>query len=89
MQSRISIVKVHWNSRQEPEFTKVRRRSVQDKYPLLAPPPRFFCSRSVELWGQVPIGGSLREFVNSGNGYPEKDEKQSQKRQNWARNGIV
>ncbi|GJX84296.1 hypothetical protein Tco_0335070 [Tanacetum coccineum] len=24
-----------------------------------------------------------------GNGYPEKDKKQSQKRQNWARNGIV
>ncbi|GJW36291.1 hypothetical protein Tco_0059211 [Tanacetum coccineum] len=26
---------------------------------------------------------------STGNGYPEKDEKQSQKRQNWARNGIV
>nr|GFD16863.1 putative reverse transcriptase domain-containing protein [Tanacetum cinerariifolium] len=34
-QSRISIVKVHWNSRRGPEFTLEREDQMQKKYPYL------------------------------------------------------
>ncbi|GKD68180.1 hypothetical protein Tco_1322270 [Tanacetum coccineum] len=36
-QSRISIVKVHWNSKRGPEFTLKREDQMQKKYPHLFP----------------------------------------------------
>ncbi|GKE88500.1 hypothetical protein Tco_1565975 [Tanacetum coccineum] len=86
---RIPLIKFRWNSKRGPEFTWEREDQFKKKYPHLftknAP-----SSSAASLVFIHPI--TLNEAIPPmlpGNGYPEKDEKQSQKRQNWARNGIV
>ncbi|GJY58256.1 putative reverse transcriptase domain-containing protein [Tanacetum coccineum] len=57
-------------------------------FPLLTPPSKGTMDKDVAFWKEE-INDEMDSIMGNGNGYPEKDEKQSQKRQNWARNGTV